>query len=112
MIAVPDHRRPGGGALAPRPLAFGLATAVVLLCAAGPAAAQTTGNVATFIQNFTNAITGPIGTALAALAIVVVGLGALFGQFSARTLGSVVAGIALVFSASWVVSTITGGATP
>ena len=88
--------------------------AAALLLTLDPAFAQGAagggGSLVTFLNNLVNIITGAAGQAIAVIAVAVVGIGVMFGSFSARGLGGLVFGIALVFSASWVVSQITGGA--
>ena len=43
------------------------------------------------------------------IAVAISGIGTMFGAMSFRTLGGVVLGCAIVFSAAWIVSQITGG---
>ena len=89
-----------------------LAFAAVLLVWADPAAAQAAGgagNLTTFLQNVANIITGTAGQVLAVIAVAISGIGTMFGAMSFRTLGGVVLGCAIVFSAAWIVSQITGG---
>ena len=89
-----------------------LAMAALLLATAHPAAAQTvggSGSLTTFLQNVANIITGTAGQVLAVIAVAISGIGTMFGAMSFRTLGAVVLGCAIVFSAAWIVSQITGG---
>ena len=86
--------------------------AAVLLLSMEPAMAQATGgtgNLSTFLNNVVNLITGPVGQAIAIIAVAVTGLGAMFGALSARAFGGVVLGCAIVFSSAWIVQQITGG---
>ena len=87
--------------------------AAILLLSMEPATAQAaggTGNLSTFLNNVVNLITGPVGQAIAIIAVALCGLGAMFGALSARAFGGVVLGCAIVFSAAWVVQKITGAA--
>lgn len=89
-----------------------LAIAAMLIVWADPAAAQAAGgagNLTTFLQNVANIITGTAGQVLAVIAVAISGIGTMFGAMSFRTLGGVVLGCAIVFSAAWIVSQITGG---
>ena len=82
------------------------------LLAASPAYAQSAGgagNVETFLQNIVNVITGNVGKLIAVIAIVGTGIAWMFGAASMRTLGTVIIGVLLIFSASWIVGQITGG---
>lgn len=87
--------------------------ALALLLMADPACAQATGgggDITTFLQNIVNIITGTAGKLIAVLAICFVGIGALMGALSLRAAGGVILGVMLIFSASWIVNQITGGA--
>lgn len=115
--ATPATAPSVGGAATPtttaaavRLLSLGFAVAVVLLGTIDPAAAQpaTGAGVTGFLQNIVTLITGPLGQVLAVLAIAIVGVGALMGAFSVRMLGGVVAGVMILFGASWIVGQITG----
>lgn len=78
-----------------------------------PARAQAAGGAGSldsFLNNVVNMITGSTGQAIAIIAVALCGLGAMFGALSARALGGVVLGCAIVFSAAWVVQKITGAA--
>lgn len=81
------------------------------MLAASPAYAQAggAGNVETFLQNIVNIITGNVGKLIAVIAIVGTGIAWMFGAASMRTLGTVIIGVLLIFSASWIVGQITGG---
>jgi type IV secretory pathway VirB2 component (pilin) len=89
---------------------FALA-AIVLTTVCDPAFAQVAGgggNITTFLQNIVNIITGTAGKLIAVLAICFVGIGALMGALSLRAAGGVILGVMLIFSASWIVTQITG----
>lgn len=95
-------------------LPFLLAAAAVLLAATHPAVAQTTGgggNFTTFLQNIANIITGTAGQVLAVIAVAIGGIGMMFGAMSISTLGRIILGCAIVFSAAWIVGQLTGGGT-
>ncbi len=83
----------------------------VAMLAATPAYAQSggAGNVETFLQNIVNIITGTVGKLIAVIAIVGTGIAWMFGAASVRTLGTVILGCILIFSAAWIVDQITGG---
>ncbi|UZO95031.1 VirB family protein (plasmid) [Roseomonas mucosa] len=89
--------------------AFALVAAMVLT--AEPAYAQASGgggDITTFLQNLVNLVTGTAGKLIAILAIAVTGILKMLGVASMRTLATVIFGVMLVFSASWIVSQITG----
>ena len=92
----------------------GLIAAALLALSMHPAAAQTaggTGSFTTFLTNVVTVLTGTGGTAIAVIAVGLCGVATMFGAMSARALGSVVVGVAILFSAAWVVTTITGSTT-
>ncbi|WP_307354588.1 TrbC/VirB2 family protein [Azospirillum picis] len=102
----PDKDRSTG-----RPLASATVATAFLLLSAAPALAQATGgggDITTFLQNLVNIITGATGRLLAVLAICVVGVGALLGALSMRTVGGVLLGVLLIFSSAWLVDQIIG----
>ncbi len=83
------------------------------LCLLSPALAHAqtsggSGDVATMFQNVETYLTGNIATALAVIALVVVGFTMLALRFSLMTIGMVIAGITIIFSAKTLVTTITG----
>ena len=82
-----------------------LGAVCALAVIAGPATSQDLSPVATMLDTILTAMTGPIGQAMAALAIVGAGMACLFGRANFAWFGAVVAGVVLVFSAE----TITGG---
>ena len=100
-----------GRRLAVRRLLAVLAAAALLALVADPAMAQATGggaDITTFLQNLVNIITGTAGRLLAVLAICVVGVGALLGALSMRTVGGVLLGVMLIFSSAWLIDQIIG----
>lgn len=80
---------------------------------AHPAFAQSVGgvggNVETFLQNVVNLLTGNVARLLAVIAVVLVGVGWMFGHIDLRRAGIVIIGIILIFGAAQIVSMITGG---
>lgn len=98
--------RPGA-----RSLILASLAAATLTLAADPALAQAAGgggDITTFLQNLVNIITGTTGRLLAVLAICIVGVGALLGALSMRTVGGVLLGVMLIFSSAWLVDQIIG----
>ena len=83
--------------------------ASVLVAFAAPAHAQTSGgSLTTFVNNIANTLTGTLGQAIAVVAIAIVGLSMAFGGFDMRRGGMSILGIAIIFSAAWIVQQITG----
>lgn len=83
----------------------------VMLFAATPAYAQAggQGDITSFLQNLVNLITGTAGKLIAVAAIAITGIAWMIGGASGRTLGAVIFGCMLIFSAAWIVDTIIGG---
>jgi type IV secretory pathway VirB2 component (pilin) len=73
-----------------------------------PAFAQSA-NIEGVLQNIVNMLTGNVARLLATLAVIVVGIAWMFGYLDLRKAAYVVLGVAIVFGASEVVSTLTGG---
>lgn len=67
------------------------------------------GSLTTFVNNIANTLTGTLGQAIAVVAIAIVGLSMAFGGFDMRRGGMSILGIAIIFSAAWIVQQITGG---
>jgi type IV secretion system protein VirB2 len=91
-----------------------LMLAVSFAAALGPPAlAQSVGgvggNVETFLQNVVDLLTGNVARLLAVIAVVLVGVGWMFGHIDLRRAGIVIIGIILIFGAAQIVSLITGG---
>ena len=90
--------------------------AVVALCAASPAFAQTTsgagGNIGAFVQNVIDILNNNVVRGLAVIAVIVTGISWMFGAVDLRRAGTVIVGIIVIFSASTIVGLVTGsGAT-
>ena len=78
----------------------------------GVAEAQTvTGGAspATMINNICTFILGPFGQSLAVLGIIAIGLSWMFGRVSLGLIAGVIGGIVIMFGASYLGSTLTGG---
>jgi len=66
------------------------------------------GSLTTFVNNIANLLTGTLGQAIAVVAIAIIGLSMAFGGFDMRRGGMSILGIAIIFSAAWIVQQITG----
>ncbi|MGX9148007.1 TrbC/VirB2 family protein [Mesorhizobium sp. 128a] len=71
--------------------------AFVTLIFATPSAAQDFNGVTTFLDAIVAAITGPIGVAISALAVIAVGFSFMTGRMDWTFAVSVIVGIAIVF---------------
>ena len=80
-----------------------------MAAAASPALAQDLSPIATMLDTVVTAMTGPIGVALAVLAIVGTGMACLFGRLNFGWLGAAFAGVVLMFSAETIVNGFAGG---
>lgn len=65
---------------------------------------------ATMINNICTFILGPFGQSLAVLGIIGIGLSWMFGRVSLGLIAGVIGGIVIMFGASYLGSTLTGGA--
>jgi len=81
--------------------------AFMTLAFASPSAAQDFSGVTTFLEAIVDAITGPIGIAISALAIMAVGFSFMTGRMDWTFAVSIVIGIAIVFGAATFVQNIT-----
>jgi type IV secretory pathway VirB2 component (pilin) len=81
---------------------------VITVGLAEPAFAQTA-NIEGVLQNIVNMLTGNVARLLATLAVIIVGIAWMFGYLDLRKTAYVVLGVAIVFGASEVVTTLTGG---
>lgn len=90
--------------------AFGmLALAAVLgLTMADPAYAQAADGITSMAQNILSWLTGTFAKTVAIIAVVIVGFMFFLGRASLTLLVTVIVGIFIVFSAEWIVTTITG----
>ena len=76
----------------------------VSILAAEPAYAD----IASVLQNVVTLLTGQVARSLAIIAVIATGIAWMFGHMDLRRAAFVVLGIALIFSASEIVSTIAG----
>lgn len=82
---------------------------IVTLALTEPAYAQSADGITSMMTNIKNWITGNFAQTAAIIAVAVVGLMFFTGRASLQLLVTVIVGIFIVFSAEWIVSTITGG---
>jgi len=73
-----------------------------------PAFAQSA-NIEGVLQNIVTMLTGNVARLMATLAVIIVGVAWMGGHLDLRKAAYVVLGVAIVFGASEVVSTLTGG---
>ena len=66
---------------------------------------------ATMINNICTFILGPFGQSLAVLGIIAIGLAWMFGRVSLGLIAGVIGGIVIMFGASYLGQTLTGGGT-
>lgn len=83
----------------------GTATVMTLLLAS-PSAAQDFAGVTTFLDAIVEAVTGPIGIAISALAVMAVGFSFMTGRMDWTFAVSIILGIAIVFGAATFVANI------
>ena len=84
-----------------------LTAALLSLAVVEPAAAQSLGGVEKVLQNIVDALTGNVAKLLATIAVIVTGMAWMFGYLDLRKAGYVIFGVAILFGASEIVSTIT-----
>ena len=75
--------------------------------APAPALAQAA-NIEGVLQKVVDTLTGEVARLLAIIAVIVVGIAWMFGYLDLRKAAYVVLGVAIVFGASEIVSTLTG----
>ena len=88
-------------------LATGLIAGVLTLTLVEPALAQAA-NIEGVLQKVVDMLTGEVARLLAIIAVIVVGIAWMFGYLDLRKAAYVVLGVAIVFGASEIVSTLTG----
>ncbi len=88
-------------------LATGLIAGALTLTLVEPALAQTA-NIEGVLQKVVDMLTGEVARLLAIIAVIVVGIAWMFGYLDLRKAAYVVLGVAIVFGASEIVSTLTG----
>jgi type IV secretion system protein VirB2 len=84
-----------------------LASAIIAIMLIEPAAAQSA-NVEKVLQNIVDALTGNVAKLLATLAVIVTGMSWMFGYLDLRRAGHVILGVAILFGAAEIVTTLTG----
>ncbi|NTF50326.1 TrbC/VirB2 family protein [Rhizobium rhizogenes] len=92
--------------------AFGAIIAMATVLSMGmiePAFAQSAGGIETVLQNIVTLLTGNVAKLLATIAVIIVGIAWMFGYLDLRKAAYVVLGIGILFGASQIVSTISGG---
>ncbi len=87
-----------------------LAVLAVSLLLNDPAHAQAADGVTSMAENIKTWLTGTFAKTIAVIAVVIVGFMFFTGRASLGLLVTVIVGIFIVFSAQWIVDTITGGA--
>ena len=85
-------------------LAICIMSFAVSILATEPAYAD----IASVLQNVVTLLTGQVARSLAIIAVIATGIAWMFGHMDLRRAAFVVLGIALIFSASEIVSTIAG----
>ena len=70
--------------------------------------AQSSGGIENIAQAVLDIVTGPVAKTLSIIAVAIVGFLFFTGRANAQALVTVIIGIAIVFSADWIVSTIIG----
>jgi type IV secretory pathway VirB2 component (pilin) len=91
---------------------LGTATLIASFAMAFPdlAEAQTVGtDPATMVNNICTFILGPFGQSIAVLGIVAIGVAWMFGRASLGLIAGVIGGVVIMFGASYLGQTITGG---
>jgi type IV secretion system protein VirB2 len=76
---------------------FLFAFVAIMLLTTNPSAAQEFSGVNTFIKGLVDAITGPIGASVSALAVIAIGFSFMTGRMDWTFAVSVMVGIAIVF---------------
>ncbi len=91
-------------------LALILAVFAISMLLTDPAYAQAADGVTSMAENIKTWLTGSFAKTIAVIAVVIVGFMFFTGRASLGLLVTVIVGIFIVFSAQWIVDTITGGA--
>lgn len=86
---------------------FVFSTATILLLMTQPSAAQDFQGVTNFLDKIVEAITGPIGIAISALAVMAIGFSFMTGRMDWTFAVAVILGIAIVFGGASFVQTLT-----
>lgn len=95
----------------PGSLAIALRAAAMMLVPLAAQAQMVSGGAspATMVNNICAFILGPFGQSLAVLGIIAIGLAWMFGRASLGLIAGVVGGVVIMFGASYLGQTITGG---
>lgn len=105
-----SHLRRFGFAVMPLMQRAGLAASLVALPAAAYAQTVTGGaSPQTMINNVCTFILGPFGQTLAVLGIIAIGVLFMFGRASLGIIAGIIGGIVIMFGASYLGETLTGG---
>lgn len=83
---------------------------LVSILLSDPAHAQGADGITSMAENIKTWLTGTFAKTIAVIAVVIVGFMFFTGRASLGLLVTVIVGIFIVFSAQWIVDTITGGA--
>lgn len=67
------------------------------------------GGIESVLQNIVNMLTGNVARLLAIIAVIIVGIAWMFGYLDLRKAAFVVLGIGIIFGATEIVNTISGG---
>lgn len=86
---------------------FVLAFVLITLLTTNPSAAQEFSGIQTFLQSIVSAITGPIGVAVSAIAVIAIGFTFMTGRMDWTFAVSVIIGIAIVFGGATFVQNLT-----
>lgn len=84
-----------------------LSVTAILTSLAGPACAQDLSPIQTMLETVEAALTGPIGIAVATLAVIGTGFMCMMGRLNWGWFASVIIGIVLIFSAGTIVDGFT-----
>jgi type IV secretion system protein VirB2 len=82
---------------------------VLMLAGAGTAFAQGAAGIESVLQNIVNLLTGNVARLLAIIATIIVGIAWMFGYLDLRKAAFVVLGVGIIFGATEIVNTISGG---
>jgi len=85
-----------------------LAIGIVVSLALGEPAAAQASNIQGVLQKVVDMLTGEVARLLAIISVIIVGIAWMFGYLDMRKAAYVVLGVAIVFGATEIVSTLTG----
>ena len=112
MTAITAHPggRPQWARLLLRVIGVMALALLVSMLLSDPAHAQGADGITSMAENIKTWLTGTFTKTIAVIAVVIVGFMFFTGRASLGLLVTVIVGIFIVFSAQWIVDTITGGA--